>query len=249
MSQNNGWVPTSTGGKVHDVTLSPGTEENLIKIIAKRRGIPADEAQLYVDAFKREGLSEFDTNLARLAQFGAIAKNIPQSAADPIQSVLAQRLAYSAIQTNPPQSETTAEKLLAIGAALPPVEDSSVRKELEELKNQLSERDKADLRKFQQDILTRVETLQKQQDEKNTAVLNAIESIKKGGTPMAGEPIAVTQQVAQEMAKATAIREELAKADGFAESVSGRNGNSGRCAQTCSRCGLYGERPYDGRRI
>ncbi len=109
--------------------------------------------------------------------------------------------------------------MLAIKAALGD-NDSGLKKEVEELRNTLTQRDKDALVKWQQDLQVRLETIQKQQDDKNKAILDAIESMKKGGTTsMAGDPILVTQQVSQEMAKLQTIRDEFAKVMGIQSQV------------------------------
>ena len=129
-------------------------EELLVKVLAKRKGIPEDEAKLLLESLKREDdFDEIKQSLAAIADMGEVVGRFPSNV-----QPLAIPLFAQTLWGGSSRAEKIAENVALITAAIKAAYgDDGANKLIEDLRKEIQELKEDKLKREQEEMLKRVE--------------------------------------------------------------------------------------------
>jgi len=124
-------------------------EELMVKALAKRKGIPEEQAQAFLEAIKgTDEYEELKTSLARLVDTGQIVQQLPSQ-----MQPLAMPLMMQAVQGGKSSAEKIAERVAMITAAIKAAYGDDSSKLIEDLRREIQELKEEKEKKEMQEML------------------------------------------------------------------------------------------------
>jgi len=124
-------------------------EELMVKALAKRKGIPEEQAQAFLEAIKgTDEYEELKTSLARLVDTGQIVQQLPAQ-----MQPLAMPLMMQAVQGGKSSAERIAERVAMITAAIKAAYGDDSSKLIEDLRREIQELKEEKEKKEMQEML------------------------------------------------------------------------------------------------